>query len=519
MNKQKITILLVALLTMFGCSDPWTEHVKVNDDVLQESIGDYLAADSEFSSFVSMLEETGVDAILSSSVIYTVWAPTNAALNAVDATLIDTPEKKKLFVQNHIAFGSFSVKDGQINDRITMRSGKKLYLNSVDGTIDDIAINSNDEVIASNGIVQKIESTLNPRYTIWEYVEYEAESNKFVDFLNSLTSSIFHPELSEQVGLTSTGRPVYDSVWVVENEFLNEFVDISNEDYMFTLLIPSDEVLASEFDKFQSYYRFDDKRNFEQPSENDTVNILKMIARDMVILGGYDASSTQDTVVSVANVKVPFKTSAITKSMAASNGFVHHISDCSVNLHDKIQPIFMEAEYSVYSTLMSSGDPAPYYRLRDRASNGMDYICDNFARGDVLSGVVFRGPRVASMKYRFKIRAINDFRKSYRNPGSATLVQKLGVIPITRNDETGEVTLSEVTNSLRIDTLATFTGDTLYITQTEYRTLDSLAYDEIDCGYYEYNKSDNVFMRLLPYESYMAVTADYFKLVPVFEEE
>ena len=520
MNKQKIAILFVALLTMFGCNNPWDEHIKVNDDVLQESIGDYLASNSKFSSFVALLEETGVDAILSSSVIYTVWAPTNDALSAMDASLIDTPEKKKMFVHNHIAFGSFSVKNGTVNDRIVMKSGKKLLLDTTEGVIDNTNINADAEVMVKNGIVEEIETVLMPRYSIWEYIQLDAESNKFVTFLNSLTSAIFHPEMSVQVGLNDFGQPVYDSVWVIENEFLNEFVDLSNEEYVLTMLIPSDDVLDAEFKKFEKYYRYDDKRNYEFPSTKDTVNIMKMIARDMVIAGAYDASATEDTLMSVANVKVPFHTNAITNSNQTSNGFVHFVDDCSVKITDKIQPIFMEAEYSVYSIRMSSGEPAPYYRLRERASNGMDYICDNFGRGSVLSGVVFMGPKVASMKYRFKIRAINDFRKSYRNPNSeTTLIQKLGTVSITRDTITNEITISEVTNSLKLDSLSTFSGDTLYITKAEYRTLDSLTFDEIDCGYYQFNKSDNVFMRLLPLESYMAVTADYFRLEPVFEEE
>ncbi len=520
MNKQKIAILLIALLGMLSCNNPWDEHVKVNDDVLDESIGDYLAANSQFTSFVALLKETGVDAILSSSVIYTVYAPTNEALNAVDASLIDTPEKKKFFVQNHIAFGSFSMKDGSINERINMKSNKKLLLNSSDGFIDEISLNPEKEVLVQNGIIEEIGTALIPRYSIWEHLELEAENNKFVAFINSLTTAVFQPELSEQIGLTAGGKPIYDSVFVIENEFLNEFVDLSNEEFELTLLIPSDELLNSEFTKFEQYYRFDDKRSNEVPSAKDTVNILKMIARDMVIDGTFSASASEDTLLSIAGVKIPFNTSSITGSYQTSNGYVHYLTDCEVGIKDKILPIFMEAEFSVFSTQMNSGDPAPYYRLRENASNGMDYICDNFARGDVLGGVVFRGPKVASMKYRFKIRAINDFRKSYRNPSSSTtLIQKLGTVSTSTNAETGEITISEVTNGLKIDSLATFSGDTIFVTKNEYLPLDSMIYDEIDCGYYEFNKSNNVFMRLLSLESYMAVTADYFKLEPVFEEE
>lgn len=524
MNKYKIIIVLISVFLVFGCDNPWDEHVKINDDVLQESIGEYLASNSDFSSFTELLETTGMNEVLSSSVIYTVWAPTNQAMQAVDENLLSSDEKKKLFVQNHIAFGSFSAKDEDAPARITMRSKKILDYNLGNATIDDKAILVDREVEVKNGTVQVIGSALSPRYSIWEYLELEAPKNDFVNFLNSLTTEVFYEDSSLQTGINENGKPVYDSVWVVENVFLKYFVDLSSEDTLATFLIPTDEVFESEFNKFQKFYRIEDKRNNPAPSSRDSLNIRLMLARDMAIAGRYNSDDAADTLLSFYHVKVPFIKNAITSSFKASNGFVHLMSECPVKVSDKIQPILMEAETHVYSTRMSSGSPAPYFRLRDDASQGMDFICDNSHNSQLLSGVVFAGPVVSSIKYRVKIRAINDFGKSYRRQDtSIVLIQKVGTVTISRDKKTNEISaISEVTNPLNYTNTefgtADVTSDTIFVEQQAYSSVDEARSDEIDLGYYEFNRSDNVFLRLIPLASQMAVTADYFRLVPIIEE-
>jgi uncharacterized surface protein with fasciclin (FAS1) repeats len=524
MNKYKIIIVFISVLLVFGCDNPWDEHVKINEDVLQESIGEYLTSNSEFSTFTGLLESTGMNEVLSSSVIYTVWAPTNEAMQAVDAAILGTDEKKKLFVQNHIAFGSYSAKDENAPASITMRSNKHLDYNTTNATIDGKTILTEHEAELKNGTIQVIETALSPRLSVWEYIELEAPENKFVNFLNSLTSEVFYEDSSLQVGINDRGQPVYDSVWVVENDFLKYFVDVSSEDILATFLIPSDEVFETEFNKFQKYYRIEDKRNNEFPSVLDSVNIKLMIARDIAVPGKYSESDAADTLLSFYNVKVPFAKNAITSSFEASNGYVHVVNECPVNVTDKIKPILMEAENHVFSTQMTSGSPAPYFRLRDDASNGMDFICDNSHNSQALSGVVFAGPIASSIKYRVKIRAINDFGKSYRRQDtSIVLVQRLGTVTISRDNETNEITkVSEVTNSLNYLSTAwgsaDVTSDTIYVEQEAYSPVEQATNDEIDLGYYEFNRSDNIFLRLIPLASQMAVTADYFRLVPIIEE-
>jgi len=524
MNKYSLIIFFTLWLFTFGCDNPWAEHVKVNDNVIQENIGDYLAAKPEFSTFVELLNATGTFSSLSSSIIYTVWAPSNEAMATVDASVLNTDEKKKLFVQNHIAFGSYSSKEDKGLIRLTMRSGKILDYQPSDALIDGVTIDSDKEVEVKNGTIQLIGSALVPSYSAWDYIQYDAPDCQFVSFLNSLTTSVFDRENSKQNGVDGFGRPVYDTIWKVENTFLKHFADISRESLLHTLLIPSDEVFMREFNKYQKYYRIDDRRNNEFPSPKDTAYIKLMIARDMVLAGRYSKEEASDTLSSFYGVKVPFVKSAIKSSYRASNAYVHYTDDCSVNIRDKVKTILLEAENSIFSSSMAQGTPNRSIRIRDNASNGYDFVCDNSHSSQILSGVVFAGPVVASIKYRVKIRAINDFGKSYRNADtSVVLIQKLGTVTILRDPVSNEIkTVSAVTNSLNYSNTTYGTpdvsSDTIFIRRKAYSQVTQAKDDEIDLGYYDFNKSDNVFLRLMPLASRMAVTADYFRLVPIIEE-
>lgn len=539
MNRYKVFFILALVLIYSACTNVWEEHTKVNADVLQENIYSYLESNADYSQFVEMLKSTGYDVFLNSSSIFTVWAPTNEQISKVDQALINTDDKLKLFVTNHFTNGMYSTLSNSMPESIQMKSGKILSYDKTNKLLDGVAINTDTEVTLMNGVIQSVNSAIIPRYSIWDYIQLEAPQNKFVTFMQSLTKSVFDLANSPQLGVNEMNMPVYDSIWIEVNKFFIEVADLSSEDSVLTFLIPSDEVFDAEFEKFQKYYRKDDKISNTVPTSRDSAYIGLMIARDMVFESAYSASEAPDILISYFGVKVPFNKTSVTKSYQASNGYVHQLSDCSVKPQDKILPILMEAEQCLtYWTISNaggiitnttSGTGTPYMREHKDASGGYDLIVDNSDKSAVLSGALFAGPRVASIKYRIKIRAINDFRKSYRYPDSEIpLKQWLGQVTITRNPITEEVVaISPATNAFNSGTEFGI-PDVTYDSSdpsTYYVSYDSTAYspianaldDEIDLGYYNFAKADNVVLRLIPESNQMAVTADYFRLVPIFE--
>ncbi len=529
MNKYRlIAVLLTSILTA-GCNDRWEEHTRINDDVSQETILDYLEANADFSQFVELLKNAGMEKHFNYSGLYTLYVPSNSAMAQVGSELIDTQEEKRFFIQNHYLSGIYSVRSDKEKTALTMKSGKVLEYDPLGKTIDGAGIDEDKEVIVSNGNIQVINQPLVPRFNIWDYLELRAPGNQFVQFLNSLTSFVFDEYNSVQIGIDARNRPVYDTVWVKENLFLKTVTDLSSEDSMLTFLVISDEVFDSQFRKFERSFRVDDKISNEIPTKRDTQNIKMMIARDLVFGGKHGLSDAPDTLVSYFGVKVPFVKTAVSSVFNASNGTVYFVSDCDIKREHKILPVLMEAESCLYSYQGSSGTPHPFFRERENASGGSDFILDNSNGSQVLTGALFKGPLVSSIKYRVKIRAINDFRKSYRNPDVAVVLRQfLGQVSVTRNPVTNQIlTISSVTNAFKTDTLYG-TPDFVYdpvdvstyyvpITREQYSPAEMAREDELDLGYYDFSRSDSLFFRLVPFSGGMAVTADYFRLVPIFE--
>ena len=98
MEKNRLIILFLVSLLLGTCTDAWEEHTRINDNVSQETILDYLEAHSEFSQFTGLLKSVGMEGNFSYPGLFTLYAPTNSAMEKVSAGMIDSDEKKKLFV-------------------------------------------------------------------------------------------------------------------------------------------------------------------------------------------------------------------------------------------------------------------------------------------------------------------------------------------------------------------------------------------------------------------------------------
>ncbi len=539
MKRYSFPLIVILLLLGAGCTNVWDEHTKLNDNVLQETILDYLEAHDQFSTFTALLKNSGMDGYLGSSGIYTVWAPDNQAMAEVPASLTSSPEKVWLFVSNHIISGMYSSLENNPPMKLKMKSGKMLYYDSGNEQIDGVGIHTLEEVSLKNGVVQVVAQALSPRYSIWDYLKLEAPPGRFVDYMKSLPKMVLDAYNSPQTGVNEFNQPVYDSIWIEQNRFFLTVTDLSAEDSSLTLLIPGDEDFDAEFNKYEKYFRRDDKMSNEIPTARDSAYIKLMIARDLVFPFAYTGDTAPDTLYSYFGVKVPFNRSSRTASFVASNGYVHHVSDCRVEVAHKILPVVMEAENCIANVILTasgsylsnttSGTATPYFRQRPNASQGYDLIVDNSHKSEKLSGALFVGPVLASIRYRVKIRAINDFNKSYRYPNAEVdLAQWLGQVTITRDPLTEQIkAISTATNLLNSGTQYG-TPDVIYdpadpatyyvpVSLMEYSAIEEASNDEIDLGYYNFTKSDSVFLRLIPQSAQMAVTADYFRLEPIFE--
>lgn len=95
-GKNRLIILFLVSLLLGTCTDAWEEHTRINDNVSQETILDYLEAHSEFSQFTGLLKSVGMEGNFSYPGLFTLYAPTNSAMEKVSAGMIDSDEKETL---------------------------------------------------------------------------------------------------------------------------------------------------------------------------------------------------------------------------------------------------------------------------------------------------------------------------------------------------------------------------------------------------------------------------------------
>jgi hypothetical protein len=531
MNKIFLSLAVLALIMFIGCSDPWDDVTKLNDNVSQNSIASEVAETPDFSMFWELMKQTGVDKKLDSSAVYTLFVPTNSVMQAAENLTFESDAEKLRFVLNHVTWGRISSRSGSTADSLYMLSGKRLKYSASLGSIDGIGIHVNQEKAMRNGIVQIVDGVIKPRFSIWDWVLYKAPENRFIKYLKSLDYWYFDPIASGYLGSDDRGRPIYrDSVVVLRNSFLQQVADLQHEDSLFTLLVPSDEVFQAMFNKFERYYRAEDRSSNPVPTVKDSVNIWMNVAKDLVFGKAYSGASLPDTLLSFYGVKVPFVSSSVTDVYTASNGTAYLVSDCSIETKHKILPIIIDAERSLYSPT-AIGARGLYVRERKNALSGFDVIVDNHERNGVSAGMVLRGGSVSSMRYRVKMRAINDFAKSTFWPDTnVVLRQMVGTVTVIRDKETGLFKdISPNTNYL--NSSSTYgNADVVYdpevpssyyvpVTKKAYSSVEQAMNDEVDLGYYEFKYVERAFFRILPLGTQMAVTADYIRLVPILEAD
>nr|WP_319399816.1 fasciclin domain-containing protein [uncultured Carboxylicivirga sp.] len=508
--KKYINHISAVLLVLFfvGCQDAWEDHAELADTTPSESIMQLLEAKSEYSNFVSAIKTTGLDSVLNQPIMLTVWAPAND----VFTNLPEDKEELKTLVGNHIAYGSVQLAQLAGTKRLSMVNGKYITVDGTKKTVDQITVNTTD-IPAKDGFLQLIDNKLSPRMNIWEYIESYSGTNKQIDYLNSLSGDVFDPEIAKIIGYNNNGEAIYDTLsgMVWRNSFLDNVADLRVEDSTYTLLIVDDAAFDQEFERYTPFFLVSSAPTEEAAALNKEMCLSK-ITKDYCFSTSYSSSEIPSQLLSVDSVMVPIDKDLIVESYYASNGWIHHISTCPVPLENKILPIFIEAEsinryISNYTINGNSimGSPTGNLRVRPEASGGYDYVLDNSASNVQASGLILHAGMVASTTYKFYWKAVNDFNGSYRLPNRSedfVLRQKLG------------------TTTLRSENNGRFDFNPMVGASPEYTDVTATSYAEAveqEVGSITYTSMRDIYL-WLQNEGDKAVTADYIKLVPVFEQ-
>jgi uncharacterized surface protein with fasciclin (FAS1) repeats len=174
----------VASLALVGCSSnddssaeattapatsaPASPTDAMTDEAEAGTIVDVAAANPDFSTLVTAVTEAGLVETLSGEGPYTVFAPTDAAFEALPAGLLDAlllPENQEVLTQiltYHVVAGEVMSTDIQPGDVATVE-GEDITITTDDGGVQvNGAMVSTADVEASNGVIHVIDEVLVP---------------------------------------------------------------------------------------------------------------------------------------------------------------------------------------------------------------------------------------------------------------------------------------------------------------------------------------------------------------------
>ena len=170
--RKQIAALAVALVALAACGDdkPNAETTVAASEPAAEA-GDIVAVASgnpDFSTLVAAVQAAGLVETLQGAGPFTVFAPTNAAFEALPAGLVDKlllPENKDLLVKiltYHVVAGKVMAADVTAGD-VASVEGQNITVTTNDGGVQVNGANVvAADVAASNGVIHVIDAVILP---------------------------------------------------------------------------------------------------------------------------------------------------------------------------------------------------------------------------------------------------------------------------------------------------------------------------------------------------------------------
>jgi len=489
MNSRIYKLLLILYsIGVISCKDQWKEHNQTVLQNLNVNLYEQLQQQPELSTFAGLVKKIGFEEELKSTKSYTLWAPTNAALNNIDQGILADPERLKKFVLNHIAFQNFFVEDYSL-DTIRLLSGKNAFIQGK--SINNKAISQANNFV-KNGVLHRIEIANAPVENIYEFLLAQQEDVWLKEFIQGQDYVGIDTANAEIIAIDeTTGLPIFaaGSGEVMRNSYFEEVAALNNEDKKYTFILLKDSGVAAEKQKLSPYFYS------LNPLRTDTLTSWS-IAKDLVFEGVFSAADLVDSLRSIGDVDLQLSPSKILSTHHLSNGIVYVLNELDYQLpYNKIKPIRIEGEHY---TGIRREDRFPIIRTRKDPA-GIIYK-DVFIENHGTSQFWLRYmPEVNSVTYKVLWRAPRDYNL------------------------TGTIVYSEMAVGFNLayrtdilDPLDPINPPLLL----PYKQVDLSNYNEVYLGEYtpeifgQLNTA--IFSKAVTTNAQNTIVLDYIKLIPVF---
>lgn len=286
---KTILLILTPLLLTVSCKEEWDEHYYSGVTERSElNLYDYIKSKPELALFTMMLESTGYDSILSQNQTYTVWAPTNESLIAVN--MLDD-ELVLRTVRNHITRFTIPT-SGIINRKLPMLNEKFLHFTrGANGfTLEGKEIIQTD-IAVNNGMLHILDEYVPYIYNVWEYLAVADGIDLFRNYIFGLTKLEFDVEKSFVDGV------LVDSVFSETNKALTYLAPLNREDTTLTAIFPDNAAWIAHYNKVFPFYKTLEADGGE---EAQIENTKWTIVKDLFYRGAVKAPFTNDSIRSTS---------------------------------------------------------------------------------------------------------------------------------------------------------------------------------------------------------------------------
>lgn len=229
-----------------------------------KTLWENISTNKELSDFAEVLKSVGYDKVLSESHTYTVWAPVNGSFDKAEVLGMSQDRRLNQFVKNHIA--DFSHLESDVNDTTIYMLNEKLlaFRNKLSDNLTFAGENvmKNGSVYncpSLNGTLYKIQNPATFRYNGYEIIsEMAGSASDFMQYVKKYEHSYLDESKSVKGEIRDGLQHYDDSVMVVVNDLTEGSLrsQLSNEDSLYTVLIPTNDAWRNNYDKIREYYKY-----------------------------------------------------------------------------------------------------------------------------------------------------------------------------------------------------------------------------------------------------------------------
>lgn len=386
-NALHVILVSISLSLITACKDAWKEHSELMANGSDLTLKEKIAAEPSLSKFYQYLNETGLSDSLASHKTYTIWAPTNSAIDefvSANPDYFSAPGQVEKFVRNYITNTAYQI--SQSPDSLRLKTLNNTYVNIVKGRYEEVPIASKD-YIAKNGILNIIEKALPVRESIW---------NVTAKLVQGLDQGIAMASLDTLANVDGKDVIKRSARWA-------SFVSaLSNSSRQYTYFVLANSAYNTEYNKILPYYT---TTRTKPDSTTAYVSRYAMIT-DLLVSGVYTPDKLPASLTSMSGIKIPIDKSAIQGSYLANNGIVYVLNSMPFSLADRIKSFKIEGEKptSFRNVVPDKRNNTSYRNLRDTIGTYSDIQVYNHGVSEFF--INYRVSNVHKVKYKVYSRAL-----------------------------------------------------------------------------------------------------------------